>query len=472
MDLTRGARGMVIAGLLIGAVPAGTAAQAQGKADPYYDFLLGRHLHATGETKSALAALERAAAADPRAAEVRAEIASVHSTLGDRDAAITAAKEAVSLDLENVEANRILGMLYAEAAESPRNTGAQTAAYVRDAITHLERALSGSQGPADLNLHVQLGRMYLATNESRKAVEILDRVVSQNPYSLRARVLLSQAYASARDLPMAIMLLEEVAGEAPQVLPVLGQYLQRAGRLSDAISAFTKALESQPNSAQIKLQRILVMNEARLYAQAATAAADAQRQHPDEPTFPRMQADALFKAGQQNRAIEVLEASARAFPRDSATRLALAGLYSDAGREDDAEKVLRQMIASEPSNANALNHLGYLLARNRRNLDEAISLVNRALTYEPGNGAYLDSLGWAYFQQGDLAQAEKYLGAAAERLPQNSEIQDHLGDLHARRGNWQEAMAAWQRALDGDGSGIDPAAVQKKIDDASARSGR
>ena len=51
-------------------------------------------------------------------------------------------------------------------------------------------------------------------------------------------------------------------------------------------------------------------------------------------------------------------------------------------------------------------------------------------------------------------------------VPGNSVIQDHMGDVHARRGRVQDAIAAWQRALDGDGEDIDRAAVQRKIEQA------
>jgi hypothetical protein len=53
-------------------------------------------------------------------------------------------------------------------------------------------------------------------------------------------------------------------------------------------------------------------------------------------------------------------------------------------------------------------------------------------------------------------------------MPRNSEVQDHVGDLHARQGRWAEAIAAWTRALDGDG-GIDRVIVEKKIADAKGR---
>jgi Flp pilus assembly protein TadD len=110
-----------------------------------------------------------------------------------------------------------------------------------------------------------------------------------------------------------------------------------------------------------------------------------------------------------------------------------------------------------------LNFLGYLLADRGERLDEAVRLVNRALQIDPDNPSYLDSLGWAHFKRGELADAQKLLSRAAEKLPTNSVIQDHYGDLLARIGKRDEAVAAWTKALQGDGEDIDKAAIEQKI---------
>src|SRR4029453_372800 len=129
----------------------------------------------------------------------------------------------------------------------------------------------------------------------------------------------------------------------------------------------------------------------------------------------------------------------------------------------------RQIVSAEPMNASALNYLGYLLAVRGDQLDEAIQYVQRALKEEPDNGAYLDSLGWAYFRRGNLDEAEKYLVAAVKQMPENSEIQEHLGDVFARKGRYADAVAAWTNALKGDGQDIDKAAIEKKIASAKGR---
>lgn len=465
----------LVASLLVVGSLAGTAphAFAQAEADSYFEFLMARRLEGAGDFTGAQAAFDRAVQAAPRSAELRGQIASFYLRRSQPDEAEKAAKAALDIDDANVEGHRALGLVYAgyaDAATGARAASPEIATYLKNAITHLERAAEGA-ATGDLVLHFTLGRLYLRTEQPGKAVESLNRVVSLNPGSVQARLALAQAYAANKNVPMAIDTLELIVDDEPRVAPALGQYQEQAGRFKDAAASYTKALEVQPMSREIKARRIAALFGANDLPGAAAAAADAQRQHPDDPRFPRLRARALFDGGSRNDGLSVLEGAARTFPKDANTLYQLADMYKDAGRQPDAEKTLRQLLTVEPANANALNYLGYLLALkgDRERLDEAIDLVRRALVAEPDNGAFLDSLGWALYRKGDLGEAERYLGQAATRLPRNSEVQDHLGDVLAKRGRLPDAVDAWMRALAGDGSDIDRAEIQKKINDARSK---
>jgi predicted Zn-dependent protease len=98
-----------------------------------------------------------------------------------------------------------------------------------------------------------------------------------------------------------------------------------------------------------------------------------------------------------------------------------------------------------------------------------VTLVRKALDADPERPEYLDSLGWAFYKRGELNDAVKYLSQAAAKLPDNSEVQDHLGDAYAKRGSMPEAIAAWTKALKGDGQGIEKAAIERKLQDAQKK---
>jgi tetratricopeptide (TPR) repeat protein len=447
-------------------------ALAQTAAEGYYDFLMARHLEASGDSKGAQALLEKAVAADPKSAEVRAELAAFHLRRDAADDAERVAKEALQLDDDSSEAHRVLGMLYAARSEDTgRGQAAQTAAadLIKQAIAHLERVTDNPAGLTDLNLQYTLGRLYTRAGQADKAIQALTRVVNENPLSVQGRLSLAQAYVVAHDMNNAIRALEEIVDDEPRVANMLGQFQEQAGRLKEAADSYTKALTVAPNSRELKVRRIAVLLAAKDFQRASDFAGQAQMQHPDDLRFPQLRAQALQQMGDPARAITVLEPVARANPNDVTTQLSLADLYNNAGRKSDAERTVRQLVAIEPGNADALNYLGYLLADRGQQLDEAIRLVRRALDIEPNNPNYLDSLGWAYYRRGDYDQAEKYITPAAQQMPRNATVQEHLGDILAKRGRWADAIAAWTRALQGSEGDVNKAAVEKKIADARGK---
>jgi tetratricopeptide (TPR) repeat protein len=98
-----------------------------------------------------------------------------------------------------------------------------------------------------------------------------------------------------------------------------------------------------------------------------------------------------------------------------------------------------------------------MLADRGIRVDEAASLIQRALQQEPNNGAYLDSLGWAYYKQNKLVEAEEYLRKAIDREGNDPTILSHLADVYLKLGQneraaelFERALAEWQKALPAD----------------------
>jgi len=94
-----------------------------------------------------------------------------------------------------------------------------------------------------------------------------------------------------------------------------------------------------------------------------------------------------------------------------------------------------------------LNYLGYMLADRGMKLDESLIMIKKAVDLEPANGAYLDSLGWAYFKLGKYDQAEDNLTKASLHMGSDPTVQQHLGDLYQRTGRLKLAAAHWERAI-------------------------
>jgi len=136
------------------------------------------------------------------------------------------------------------------------------------------------------------------------------------------------------------------------------------------------------------------------------------------------------------------------FPDDIEIRFALGAALERSGEWDAAVAEFRGVIAAQPDNALALNYLGYMFADRGVNLEEARTLLERAVALDPTSGAFQDSLGWLYFRLGDLARAEKYLTRAATLEPHDPTVCEHLADLYRATGDTRRAAATYRRALE------------------------
>lgn len=83
-------------------------------------------------------------------------------------------------------------------------------------------------------------------------------------------------------------------------------------------------------------------------------------------------------------------------------------------------------IDLDPAYTDALNYLAYLWAVRGERLDEALRHIQTALNLAPDNSAYLDTLGWIYYQLGRYEDALDLLQQANELRPNDPEILEHI----------------------------------------------
>jgi predicted Zn-dependent protease len=121
--------------------------------------------------------------------------------------------------------------------------------------------------------------------------------------------------------------------------------------------------------------------------------------------------------------------------------------YDQLDRHAESLAVLREAQAMEPSNPLVQNNLGYLLLEQDQNLEEAASLIEASAKATPDNGNVVDSLGWAQFKLGRIAEAETTLRRAADLSPFSPEVRKHLGEVLVKQGKLAEAAEQWDRAL-------------------------
>ena len=126
----------------------------------------------------------------------------------------------------------------------------------------------------------------------------------------------------------------------------------------------------------------------------------------------------------------------------------LAEFHARAGRPDIAASWYERAVRASPDDPDLLNALGYFYARNRMNLDRAVTLLEMSVRlaevrqYAPRRVGFIkDSLGWAYRMRGDLPLAVALLEEASRLAPGVGVIQGHLADAYHALGEPDKAVA-------------------------------
>jgi tetratricopeptide (TPR) repeat protein len=470
-----GVGGVVTMGLFTPVARAAHPAQtAAGNDGPGYYFMLGRQLESAGQNDQALAAFTRAIELDPESAELRAELAGYYARQNNAVDAVRVADEALKRDPANIEANRILGTVYASLAEQrvALRRGDDLSTYPPRAIAALEKAKGDG---SDLGLNLLLGRLYLQSGAFDKAIPLLKIVVLARPEMVDAAILLSNAQQGAGRNDDAIETIKDVLAENPGSFRAqlrLAELYEGAEHWTEAADAYAKAQAMNAGrAASLTPRRALALLSAGRAADAKAlieSALNTSREAGD-PILLYLLAESQRQLKDLDAARTTAQKLVTAHPDDVRGLHVLSLILQDQGDTKGAERTLRDLISKDPIDANALNSLGYMLAERGERLDEAITLVERALKIEPDNPSYLDSLGWAYFQQGRLDLADPKLTEAASRLKSSSVVQDHLGDLRFKQQRYRDAAEAWEQALAGDGQSIDRSKIERKLREARGR---
>jgi tetratricopeptide (TPR) repeat protein len=152
----------------------------------------------------------------------------------------------------------------------------------------------------------------------------------------------------------------------------------------------------------------------------------------------------LREAERYDQAIERLLKADEDIQNSVEIKYELGMLLERQKRYVEMEKYIRQVIELDPGYAHAYNALGYSLADRNERLKEADELIERAYQILPQDPHILDSVGWVKFRLGDNVQAEKYLRAAFEQMPQ-AEVAAHLGEVLWVQGRHDDAREIWRQ---------------------------
>jgi tetratricopeptide (TPR) repeat protein len=322
-----------------------------------------------------------------------------------------------------------------------------------EALAELERLHAAL--PADAEVGLSLARLLAADERAAEAEQLLRELLgkldrageAEAAMADRARLELAQIVAEQRRWEEVLALVEDLSPATTEpALRTAGVLLRTdalvgLGRAEEALGGLAPAAGLSSQAIHGKRAEVLLgLGREREAAQELARLGD-----DDEAR--RRAADVYQRAGRHDRAVPLLEQLVGAEPASNELRFRLAAAYERSGQRPAAVDAFRELLRREPDFHLALNYLGYMWAETGENLPDARRMVERALELDPGNPAYIDSLGWIYFRQGDHESALEQLQRAARLLPQDGTVQEHLGDVLRAMGNVAEARSAYQRAV-------------------------
>ncbi len=227
----------------------------------------------------------------------------------------------------------------------------------------------------------------------------------------------------------------------------LGSLSEKSGDIPKAIREFKQvAVGYEFLPAQARIVSMMIdqgrLKEAHQYLERIRAANPAQRQQ-----LTMVEAQVLSERGFRDEVFSLLDSALEAEPQniDLLYFRAMTGEKFD--RMDILERDLRAIIDIEPDNADALNALGYSLTDQTDRHEEALELIEKALSIKPDEAAFIDSMGWVLYRLKNYEEAATYLRRALDLFP-NDEVAAHLGEVLWTLGQKIEASEIWEKALE------------------------
>lgn len=327
---------------------------------------------------------------------------------------------------------------------------AEAIAAMKEIVDSTSRRAGGDRG-GRVMLFERLGMLYRGNNQPAEAAEAFRQMAeADKDAAARASAQIIETYRGVKDYAKALAESDAARQKFPadrMVTMVRANLLAETGRAEEAAKDIKGLLDGKQDR-EVYVSLAQVYEKGKNYREMGKALDEAEK---------------LSSSDDE---------------RDNVTFMRGAMLEKMKDFEG-AEAAFRSLLAKDPDNTSALNYLGYMLADKGIKLNEALGMIQKAVEKDPGNGAYLDSLGWVLFRLDRLQEAETQLVKAVERAPQDPTVHDHLGDVYAKLGRLKDAVAQWELSLKewkgsapSEQDSAEIAKIQKKLDSGKVRLAR
>jgi tetratricopeptide (TPR) repeat protein len=318
----------------------------------------------------------------------------------------------------------------------------------QSAIDNLQILINqGARGP---ELYLLLGAAYLGNKDPGDARAALDKFLKVNPKDGRGNYLYGLVLRAQGKQDQALGYFEQALHASPPVNAALAQIVSvytSEKKFDAALKYVTDQIGAEPKNvdAYLLLGQIRYFRKETAQAEAAWLKAVSL-----DPRFiaARLSLAQLYAANKQfDKAFDQLNGILGIEPKNISALMLSGVVYQEKGDIPKARKAYETLLAASPSFAPAANNLAYLYCEYDHDYSKALSLAQIARQQEPADPNIADTLGWVLYNQKNYAMALTYLKESGAKLPDNPEIQFHLGMVQYRLGDMNAAKQSLDIAL-------------------------
>lgn len=392
-------------------------------------YALGDLLAKDGQLAEAIEVYEKVARIQPKDMQVKQRLARTFLAMDDQPQAIAILESLARNPQSNGNLNYYLAELYLQAGDRPK--------------AQAQFRLAAEAAPDDPAPWVKLAAIQSEDDEDLAVATLAEGLekIPGDPKLLEVLALVRLQQKRYREAAALLQqVLDSVTAKDPEAIPsnlffynyaVVCTHLRRTAAAAEWLR---KAMDQEPALLDLYLQRTMTGTVTFRKSAADALRLLAKLPGTDSATIHAHLASLQLSLERPAKAVQEFEAAAEIARQDPLQAGLLTprfhfwyGVALDQDRQTDrAVAMFETCLRLDPEYADALNYLAYLWANQGIRLDEALRHIQAALARDPENPAYLDTLGWVYYQQGRYTEALDLLLQADRLRPEDPEILEHI----------------------------------------------
>lgn len=300
---------------------------------------------------------------------------------------------------------------------------------------------------------IELYQLLRSGNDWEKLTEIFRQVVQKSPDNSEARLILAEGlyvtkqYEESQKVLQPLLEREE---HQVHVYRLLGLIASEQSHFDQAEGFFKDIIKIDPKNKFGWLSLAFLYNQQQHFNKTITTLQDALSHLPEDKDLLAIYGSTLNQLQRYEEAMTVLQKAYQMDPDDLNIIVSLGVAYEELNMFPESDSLHETAIQKYPEEALLLNNYAYSLGERGIQLERALEMAKKAISIEPDNGAYLDTIGWIYYQLGDYEKAKQYILDAVSKREDSSVVIEHLGDVYFKLGNIEKAKEYWKQALQKD----------------------